>query len=205
MKKFVSKIMFAAVAILSATGFTSCNNTDDDPYVPTQAPVQEKPMYKEFPTYAASLSNDILDMYDVTLVLHNGDQSQEVVLTKANGEAKEYSGNETTTYYKYSFTNVNGEDGVYSVEANVTPKADIKNIIENMPAGTKGIFVYGADIVKAIYNNDSGKNVGEVFRNENSLSFFLTSNEMMEITEDGTFVYERQGKDLEEYLTRKIQ
>ncbi len=204
MKKFLSKIMYAAVAVLSVAGFTSCNNSDDDPYLSAQASTQEKPMYKEFPTYAATLSDDILDIYDVTLVLHNGDQSQEVVLTKANGEAKEYNSDETkTTYYKYSFTNVNGEDGVYSVEAKVTPKADIKTIVENKPAN--GLMIYGADIVKAIYNNTNGKSVGEVYKRENVQYGFYTPSDMLEQTEEGIFAYERQGKVLEDYLTRKIQ
>lgn len=161
-------------------------------------------MYKEFPTYAATLSGDILDIYDVTLVLHNGTEAQEVALTKANGETKEL-GAQNATCYKYSFAKVNGEDGVYSVEAKVTPKADIKTILESMPAEMSGNIIYGADIVKAIYNNANGKNVGEMYKNENVQLGLFTPSEMLKTMEDGAFAYEKQGKILEDYLTRKIQ
>ena len=70
MKKFLSKIMFAAVAVLSVAGFTSCNNVDDDPNVPSQTieihtttPSNNQEMT---PAYGAILSENILDMFDLT-------------------------------------------------------------------------------------------------------------------------------------------
>ena len=74
-----------------------------------------------------------------------------------------------------------------------------------MPAEMSGNIIYGADIVKVIYNNANGKNVGEMYKNKNVQLGLFTPSEMLKTMEDGAFAYEKQGKILEDYLTRKIQ
>lgn len=201
MKKFLSKIVFAAVAIISATGFASCNNSDD-PYVPAQESVLEKTVYQEYPAFAVKLSNDILSIYDVTLTLHNGDKTEEVVLTQANGEKDSFV---NTACYKYSFAKVNGENGVYSVEAKVTTKADGKTVIESMPADAECSMVYGASTVKGLYNKTTGKFLFEGYRNENTLLGSHTPSEMLETVVNGKSLYENYALTLQDYLTRKVQ
>ncbi len=147
MKKFVSKIMFAAVAVLSAAGFTSCNNADD-PYVPEQITVQEQLKKNEVvPAYGLFLSNTILDMYDVKIVLHSGDKTQEVVPTKANAYSQD-SYDAKTIYYKYYYIDVDGRRGVDYAEAKVTPKADIEKTIKSMSDDEVLTLIYGGDILK---------------------------------------------------------
>ncbi len=194
MKKFISKIMFAAVAILSVAGFTSCNNTDDDPYVPTQMTVQEQPKYEVVPTYVAILSADILNIYDVTVVLHSGAQSKEVALTKANGETKD------NVEYKYIFSDVDGQKGVTSVEAMVTPKADAKTIIENMPADDNTTLMFGSDLVKASYDAN-----GKLMNDKDRLlipniQYYMPCELLMDWG-NGELIYEYHAQTLEMYLT----
>ncbi|MCQ2244806.1 MAG: hypothetical protein MJZ32_11195 [Bacteroidaceae bacterium] len=199
MKKFLTKIMFAAVAVLSVAGFTSCNNADD-PYVPAQTAVQEKTVYQEYPAFAVKLSNDILSIYDVTLTLHNGDKTEEVVLTQANGEKETFM---NAACYKYSFSKVNGENGVYSVEAKVTTKADGKTVIESMPADAECSMIYGAGVVKGLYNKTTGKFLYEEYKNENTLLGSHTPSEMLETVENGMPLYEGYAVTIQDYLTRK--
>ncbi len=147
MKKFVSKIMFAAVAVLSAAGFTSCNNADN-PYVPEQITVQEQQdKYEVVPAYGLFLSNTILDMYDVKIVLHSGDKTQEVVPTKTNAYSQDsYDAN--TIFYKYYYIDVDGRKGVDYAEAQVTPKADIETTIKSMSDDEELTLIYGGDMLK---------------------------------------------------------
>ena len=75
MKKFLSKIMFATVAILSAAGFTSCNNADDDPYVPTPTSVQQQAQVTSEARYIANISEDAFKYANFTLTLeYNGEK-----------------------------------------------------------------------------------------------------------------------------------
>ena len=69
MKKFLSKIMFAAVAVLSVAGFTSCNNSDDDPYVPTAASVQDQAKPVSEARYIVNISEALFKYADITLTL----------------------------------------------------------------------------------------------------------------------------------------
>lgn len=201
MKKFLSKILFAAVAILSVAGFTSCNNSDDDPYVPAQASVQEQPKYEEVSAYAAVISENLLSMYDIKLVLHSGDQSKEVELTKANGEAKEYNDNNAkTTYYKYLYSNIDGKKGIDRVEAMVTPKADIKTILKSMPE-ERQVMIYGAGVFKAVYDAN-GKLMGEVGKKLGEIGGIYTPSQMLMDMGEGTLVYDYQAETIEVYLTR---
>ena len=195
MKKFLTKIMFAAVAVLSVAGFTSCNNADDDPYVPAQASVQEQPKYEEIPSYVAFLSGDILDLYDVTLVLHNGGQTKEVELTKANGEIKD-----DLTFY-YLFSDVNGQKGVTSVEAKVTPKADAKTLLESMPEDKVNAMIYGGRLFKGSYDAN-GKLVNDMKRVIPPVVSGDFVGEMLVDMGDGTLIYEHEAKTIEMYLTR---
>ena len=74
MKKFLSKIMFATVAVLSIAGFTSCNN-NDDPYVPTQASVQEQTQVVSNARYIARIPEVAFKYADFTLTLeYNGEE-----------------------------------------------------------------------------------------------------------------------------------
>ncbi|MCQ2255722.1 MAG: hypothetical protein MJZ29_09505 [Bacteroidaceae bacterium] len=75
MKKFLTKIMFAAVAVLSVAGFTSCNNADDDPYVPTPASVQEQTQVVSEARYLARIPEVAFKYADFTLTLeYNGEK-----------------------------------------------------------------------------------------------------------------------------------
>ena len=159
MKKFLTKIMFAAVAVLSVAGFTSCNNVDDDPNVPSQTieihtvtPSNNQDMT---PAYGAVLSENILDMFDVTVVLHSGDKTKEVALTKANGQADvTRTSNGNMTYYEYVFAEIDGQKGISNAEVKVTPKADIKNVISAMPANEKFTMQHGGNMFKAKFGAD---------------------------------------------------
>ncbi len=195
MKKFLSKIMFAAVAILSATGFTSCNNADDDPYVPTPTTVQEQANYEEIPSYVAVLSNDILDMYDISLVLHSGAQSKEVALTKANGETKD------NAIYKFVFSEIDGHKGISRVEAKVTPKADIKTLLGKMPAEEDVVMTHAAGFFKASYDAN-GKLKNEVERIIKTIISIYSPAQMLVDTGNGTFVYEHNAETLKKHLTK---
>ncbi len=197
MKKFVSKIMFAAVAILSATGFTSCNNVDDDPYVPTPVPTeihQQTPTPSNnqnmTPAYGAVLSENILDMYDVSVVLHSGDKTKEVALTKANGQADvTRTSNGNMTYYEYVFAEIDGQKGISNAEVKVTPKADIKNVIAAMPANEKITMKYGGNMFKAMYGAD-GKFVGKLSTHFTALSGSFYPEELLKDQGNGTFGYD---------------
>ena len=195
MKKFLSKIMFAAVAILSVAGFTSCNNVDDDPYVPAQVSVQDQPKYEEIPSYVAYLSDDVLNIYDVTLVLHSGDQSKEVELTKANGEKKD-----DVTFY-YLFSDVNGQKGITRVEAKVTPKADAKTLLENMPEEKSNILRYGGRLFKAAYDAN-GKLMTDVKRAPAPVNTYYSPSQMLMDYSNGELIYEYQAGTIEMYLAR---
>ena len=75
MKKFLTKIMFATVAVLSVAGFTSCNKCDDDPYVPTPASVQEQAKLTSEARYLGSISETAFQYADFTLALeYNGEK-----------------------------------------------------------------------------------------------------------------------------------
>ena len=195
MKKFLSKIMFAAVAILSVAGFTSCNNTDDDPYVPTQVSVQDQPKYEEIPSYVAYLSDDVLNIYDVTLVLRSGDQSKEVELTKANGEKQD-----DVTYY-YLFSEVNGQKGVTSVEAKVTPKAEAKTLLENMPADKTALFIYGGRSFKAAYDAN-GKLMTDLKGVPAPSNACYSPSQMLVDMGGGELAYQYQAGTIEMYLAK---
>ena len=202
MKKFLSNIMFATVAIISATGFTSCNNADD-PYVPTPQSTAQQPKLDYVPVYELDLSEDILNLYDITLVLHSGDKSKESILEKTNGTA---FGLETVsgkaTYYKFFCSEIDGNKGIDYVEAKVTPKADIKTTLESKPAEMFLTDISKAQIYKAVYD-ENGKQIGEMgIRNGDEYSFF-TPSEMLEQMEDGTLKYDLCAQILAEHLTRK--
>ena len=198
MKKFLTKIMFAAVAILSVAGFTSCNNADDDPYVPVPQPtVQDQPKYQQAPAYAAAFSESILNMYDVKVTLHSGDKSKEVVLTTAEGIAVENnSEGKTITCYKYQFTEIDGQRGISSAEVEITPKADIKTTLSNMPEETIA-FMYGARMFTASID-DNGKLVNDcgLFMHRN----YILPSKMMEAMGNGKFVYEAEADLMKAYL-----
>ncbi len=82
MKKFLSKIMFAAVAVLSAAGFTSCNNSDDDPYVPTpDATLYGKAVVK--------VSESVFEYATATLVLEYDGQTKSFPLNESTKVAKD--------------------------------------------------------------------------------------------------------------------
>ena len=74
MKKFLAKFMFAAVAVLSVAGFTSCNNADDDPYVPTPASVQEQAKPVAEARYLARIPEETFKYADITLTIEYADK-----------------------------------------------------------------------------------------------------------------------------------
>ena len=190
MKKFLTKIMFAAVAVLSVAGFTSCNNADDDPYVPVPQPtVQDQPKYQQVPAYAAAFSESILNLYDVTVTLHSGDKSKEVVLTPAEGTAVENDNDgKTITCYRYQFTEIDGQRGISSAEVEITPKADIKTTLENMPEETI-YLMYGAKAFAAsIDNNGKLVNDCDLFMHRNNVQ----PSKMMQNMGNGKVVYEAE-------------
>ena len=197
MKKFLSKIVFATVAVLSVAGFTSCNNTDDDPYVPGPTPgpteihtVTPSNNQDMTPAYGAVLSENILDMYDVTVVLHSGDKTKEVALTKANGQADvTRTSNGNMTYYEYVFAEIDGQKGISKAEVKVTPKADIKNVISAMPANEKIIMQHGGNMFKAMFGAD-GKFVGKLATHFTVLSASPYPEELLKDQGDGTFGYD---------------
>ena len=195
MKKFLTKIMFAAVAVLSVAGFSSCNNADDDPIVAAPAAVQDQPKYEEIPSYVAILSDDLLDMYDITLVLHSGAQSKEVALTKANGETKD------NATYKFVFSDIDGQKGISRVEAKVTPKADAKTFLENMPAEEDVVMVHAAGLFKASYDA-SGKLMNQVERIINTTISVYSPSQMLVDMGNGTLAYEYNAETLAMHLTR---
>ena len=83
MKKFLSKIMFATVAILSVAGFTSCNNNDnDDPYVP-------KPDTAQYGKAIVKVSESIFQYATATLVLEYDGQSVSYPLDEKTKVAKD--------------------------------------------------------------------------------------------------------------------
>ncbi len=90
MKKFLSKIMFAAVAILSATGFTSCNNADDDPYVPTQASVEEQTQVVKEARYEANISEAAFKYANFTVTLEYNGQKQTYKFDESTKRDKVY-------------------------------------------------------------------------------------------------------------------
>ena len=198
MKKFLSKIMFAAVAVLSVAGFTSCNNADDDPIVPVPQPtVQEQPKYQQAPAYAAAFSESILNMYDVKVTLHSGDKSKEVVLTPAEGTAVENDNDgKTITCYRYQFTEIDGQRGISSAEVEITPKADIKTILSNMPEETIA-FMYGAKMFTASID-DNGKLVNDcnLFMHRN----YVLPSKMMEDMGNGKYVFEAEAELIETFM-----
>lgn len=83
MKKFLSKIMFAAVAILSVAGFASCNNNDDDdPYVP-------KPDAAQYGKAVVKVSETIFQYANATLVLEYDGQTFNYPLDEKTKVAKD--------------------------------------------------------------------------------------------------------------------
>ena len=108
MKKFLSKIMFAAVAVLSVAGFTSCNNSDDDPYVPTPASVQAqaKSAALSEARYIANISETAFKYVDITLTL------------EYNGEKHVYKMDESTKRDKVHFEAM----GEYGLEPNMAAR-----------------------------------------------------------------------------------
>lgn len=203
MKKFLSKIMFAAVAVLSVAGFTSCNNTDDDPYVPvpteihTVTPSNNQEMT---PAYGAVLSENILDMYDVTVVLHSGDKTKAVALTKANGQADvTRTSNGNMTYYEYVFAEIDGQKGISNAEVKVTPKADIKNVISAMPANEKFTVQHGGNMFKAMFGAD-GKFVGKLATHFTTLSGSYYPEELLKDNGNGTFGYDVVAETIQDCM-----
>ena len=196
MKKFLSKIMFAAVAILSVAGFTSCNNVDDDPYVPAPQPTEQF-KDQQIPAYAAAFSESILYLYDVTVTLHSGDKSKEVALTPAEGKAVvEDCDGKTITCYKYQFTEIDGQRGISSAEVKITPKADIKTTLENMPEETI-YLMYGAKAFAASIDNN-GKLVNDcnLFMHRN----YVLPSKMMEDMGNGKYVFEAEAELIETFM-----
>ncbi len=208
MKKFLSKIMFSAVAVLSAAGFTSCNNADDDPRVITPQPTaqeqaqEQQQKYQQVLGYGAAVSESVLDMYDVTVTLHSGDKTKVVELTKADGKViTENAEGNSITCYKYVFTGIDGQNGISSTEVKVTPKADIKTTIASYPQDKEVYEMYGSDRIYASLDaNGKLVNDPKVLMHFNK---FLPSN-MMQVTHDGKLVYEVQAEAMGYfYLTRK--
>ena len=199
MKKFLSKIMFATVAVLSVAGFTSCNNADD-PYVPEAANAQaQQDKSSAVPAYGVVLSDNLLDMYDVMLVLHSGDQSKEVALTKANAQSQENL-DVKTIRYKYFYTEVNGRQGVDCVEAKVTPKADIKTTLENMP-NEEVTMIYGSGPMKAVYDAN-GKYMGDIDKLLITVRSHILPSKML-VEYNGTMEYDSYTKVIEAALSQK--
>ncbi len=133
MKKFLSKITFIAVAVLSATGFASCNNADDD-YV--GGIVNDKPTNNKVPVYSAYVNENVLNMCDITLTLHSGDKTKVVKLDKGNGTLDkidyEVMGQHIGSLpaYRFDFDNVDGNKGIDYVEANSTIKPEAEGVIK---------------------------------------------------------------------------
>ena len=127
MKKFLSKIMFAAVAVLSVVGFTSCNAEDDgyDEYITPK----NNPTVKTVSVYSAFVSEDCMKLYDVSITLHSGDKTKTVALTESNGQKQAFGSSQAFTF---CFDNVDGQYGIDKVEATVTPKANIEEMIKAM-------------------------------------------------------------------------
>lgn len=203
MKKFLSKITFVAVAIISATGFASCNNSDDDPYVPTPAPAEQSKL-EEVSAYEAVVSENVLNMYDITLVFHSGDKSKETVLTKANGKACiDDSMGEKVTYYEFFCSEFDGKKGIDRVEAKVTPKADIENTIKSMPAEASIIEIVKGQIYKAVYDAN-GKQIGGLGKENGKDYSIYSAGDMLDKAVDGTSLnYQVHAQIIAENLTRK--
>ena len=203
MKKFLSKIMFATVAVLSVAGFTSCNNTDDDPYVPVPTEIHTvTPSNNQdlTPAYGAVLSENILDMYDVTVVLHSGDKTKSVALTKANGQADvTRTSNGNMTYYEYVFAEIEGQKGISNAEVKVTPKADIKNVISSMPANEKFTVQHGGNMFKAKFGAD-GKFVGKLATHFTALSGSYYPEDLLKDNGNGTFGYDVVAETIQDCL-----
>ena len=204
MKKFLTKIMFAAVAVLSVAGFTSCNNVDDDPNVPSQTieihtttPSDNQEMT---PAYGAVLSENILDMFDVTVVLHSGNKTKEVALTKANGKAdvtRSSYGN--VTCYEYLFTEIDGQKGISNAEVKVTPKADIKTILAGMPAGEEINTLMGGRLFAAKIGTD-GKLLGGVYHHAAAQLNSFRPERLLEDKGNGTFGYDIAAESLQDCM-----
>ena len=205
MKKFLSKITFIAAAVLSVAGFTSCNNTNDDPYVPTRIEIHtETPtnIQDMTPAYGAVLSENILNMYDVTVVLRSGDKSKEVALTKANGKATETrTSDKNMTYYEYLFTEIDGQKGIGNAEIKVTPKADIKTTIAGMQANEKITFLQGGRLFKAQFGTD-GRLLGGVFHHADAKTAFSNPEQLLKDNGNGTFGYDAQAEAIQASMSR---
>ncbi len=137
MKKFLTKIMFAAVAILSATGFTSCN-AEDDGYDYTANTSTTTPTVKTVSVYSAIISEDCMKLYDVSVTLHSGDKSKTVALTESNGIKMSLGSGQA---YTFSYDNVDGQYNIDKVEASVTPKANIESMISAMDPNSDVLLV----------------------------------------------------------------
>ena len=124
--------MFATVAILSAAGFTSCNNSDDDPYVPTPSSTQQS---NKVSVYSAYINENALNVCDITLTLYSGNKTKVVKLDKANGKLDkieyEFMGQSLGSLpaYRFDFDNVDGNKGIDRVEANSTLKPEAEGIV----------------------------------------------------------------------------
>lgn len=186
-KSIILKAFMAVFAICSVALLTSCDKEEEQPEKVNQL----------VPMVSVDLSEAVLDLYDVTLVLKNSGMTKELTLIKDSAEVADVDYDGTTINY-YNFTS--GDMGVNSLEAKVTPKADIEARLKSMPQGVDIPMVLSVSKFDAIFY-EADKYYFENYVSQNSIHG-ETPEDMLSSKEDMT-EYEGFAIIIADFLSMK--
>ena len=137
--KQIFNVFLTAIAVCFAVNLTSCSSDDDD----------SKSTVEKIKVYTACVSESVLDLYNVKLVLHSGDNVKEVNLSKSNGVTKDLDGH---TLYSYQYDTVDGNHGIDSVAVTITNFDKVEGLISAIAPDKELVFVVGRDLTEQTYS-----------------------------------------------------
>lgn len=147
MKKFFH-VFLSALFVSLAAGLASCDKDDNEI---TEKPGRE-PSVEYVKLYSAILTEAVFDLYDVKIVLDNGDTKKEIALKKSDCYKQDYEqGGVTYKVYRYDCDGFDGKRGITMAEGFVTVNDNTEALLKAMEADTKITILAGARIDKVPY------------------------------------------------------
>lgn len=179
----------AIVSVCCTTTLVSCSkdSDDDDPIV--------NPGVQKINVFCGLISPSYFDFYDIKLTVKNATKQKELTL-KATDCKSATSG--THTVYSLVIDSVDGVQGVTSITADVTPKANIEDLLNALDPDEKIYFLSGSQMVKADYSAS-----GNYVNADSGISAFSGNHTPVELLSEvkGDLLYKNLARTLAHSLT----
>lgn len=190
MKQFFN-VFLTVLTVCFAVNLTSCSSDEDD---------DSKSQNEKIKVYTACVSEDVLDLYNVKIILHRGNNSKEITLSKSGAESQTIEG---YTLYGYQYDAVDGKHGIDSVEVVVNYSDQIESQISAMDPEKELLLVEGRDFTSQTYSSTGHYDAFKNLNQRLSISAIKAAALLNTSSSSNTKMYELEAKKIKSNLTAK--